>query len=59
MGAGFAFYVAAGQGAEVVRIAESLGVKAWLAGRVEAGVKQVVIEPLSLTFAADELHLRA
>ncbi|GAB4058837.1 AIR synthase related protein [Uliginosibacterium sediminicola] len=59
MGAGFAFYVAAGQGAEVVRIAQSLGVQAWLAGRVEAGAKQVVIEPLALSYAADELHLRA
>lgn len=59
MGAGFAFYVAAEQAEEVARIANSLGVKAWVAGRVEAGPKQVVIEPLKLTYAADELHLRA
>jgi phosphoribosylformylglycinamidine cyclo-ligase len=59
MGAGFAFYVAADQAAEVVRIAASVGVKGWVAGRVEAGSKQVVIEPLNLTYAEDELHLRA
>ncbi len=59
MGAGFAFYVAAEQAEEVARIAKELGVKAWVAGRVEAGPKQVVIEPLNLTYAADELHLRA
>jgi phosphoribosylformylglycinamidine cyclo-ligase len=59
MGAGFAFYVAAGQADEVVRIAAAAGVQAWVAGRVEAGPKRVVIEPLSLTYAEDELHLRA
>lgn len=59
MGAGFAFYVAADQAEEVVRIAASAGVQGWVAGRVEKGPKQVVIEPLSLTYAADELHLRA
>ena len=59
MGAGFALYVAADQAEEVVRIAASVGVQAWVAGVVEAGPKQVVIEPLSLTFAAGELHLRA
>ncbi|MDQ8020410.1 MAG: AIR synthase-related protein [Moraxellaceae bacterium] len=59
MGAGFALYVAADQAEETARIARAAGVDAWVAGRVEAGPKQVVIEPLSLTFAADELHLRA
>lgn len=59
MGAGFAFFVQKGQGAEVVRLAASVGVKGWVAGRVEVGAKQVVIEPLSLTYSADELHLRA
>lgn len=59
MGAGFAFYVAAEHAEEVVRIAASVGVKGWVAGRVEAGAKQVVIEPLNLTYAADDLHLRA
>jgi phosphoribosylformylglycinamidine cyclo-ligase len=59
MGAGFAIFVAPEQADEVVRIAQGAGVAAWVAGRVEAGPKQVVIEPLQLTFAASELHLRA
>lgn len=59
MGAGFALFVAAEQADEVVRIARAQGVAAWVAGTVEAGPKQVVIEPLGLTYAADDLHLRA
>lgn len=59
MGAGFAFYVDPAQADEVVRIAEGLGIKAWNAGGVEAGPKQVVIEALDFTYVADELHLRA
>jgi len=43
----------------VVEIAASLGVRASIAGEVEAGARRVVIEPLGLTFAADELHVRA
>jgi phosphoribosylformylglycinamidine cyclo-ligase len=59
MGAGFALYVQASHAERVVQIAKSLGINAWHAGRVEAGAKQVVIEPLQLTYSADELHLRA
>jgi phosphoribosylformylglycinamidine cyclo-ligase len=59
MGAGFALYVAAADAERTVAIARGLGIEAWVAGRVEAGPRQVVIEPLNLTFAADDLHLRA
>jgi phosphoribosylformylglycinamidine cyclo-ligase len=59
MGAGFALFVAASEAARVVDIACGLGFPAWVAGRVEAGPKQVVIEPLGLTFSGDELHVRA
>lgn len=58
MGAGFALYVAADQAQRVVEISESLGVAALIAGRVEAGPKRVVIEPLGVEFAGDELQLR-
>ncbi|RZI79893.1 MAG: phosphoribosylformylglycinamidine cyclo-ligase [Rubrivivax sp.] len=58
MGAGFALYVAADQAQRVVEISESLGVAALVAGRVEAGPKRVVIEPLGVEFAGDELQLR-
>jgi phosphoribosylformylglycinamidine cyclo-ligase len=58
MGAGFALYVAAEQADEVVRLSQAAGVPAWRAGEVLEGPKQVVIEPLDVTFAADELQLR-
>ncbi len=59
MGAGFALYVDRADAKRVVEIAASLGVRASIAGEVEAGARRVVIEPLGLTFAADELHVRA
>jgi phosphoribosylformylglycinamidine cyclo-ligase len=59
MGAGFALFVAANDAARVVAIAAAAGVPALVAGRVEAGRKQVVLEPLGLTFAGDDLHVRA
>jgi phosphoribosylformylglycinamidine cyclo-ligase len=59
MGAGFALYLAAADAARAVEIAASVGVKGWMAGTVEAGDRRVLIEPLGLTFAADELHVRA
>jgi phosphoribosylformylglycinamidine cyclo-ligase len=59
MGAGFALYVSAPEAARCVEIAQSCGVQAIVAGHVEAGPKRVVIAPLDLTFAADELHVRA
>jgi phosphoribosylformylglycinamidine cyclo-ligase len=59
MGAGFALYVAAGDAPKVVDVARACGIPAWNAGTVEAGPKQVVIEPLGLTFGGDDLHVRA
>ncbi|HQR20999.1 MAG TPA: AIR synthase-related protein [Burkholderiaceae bacterium] len=59
MGAGFALYVPAAQAGRCVEIAQACGVAAWAAGTVEAGPKRVVIEPLALTFAGDDLHVRA
>jgi phosphoribosylformylglycinamidine cyclo-ligase len=58
MGAGFALYVAADQAEQVVAVSKAQGIEAWVAGRVEAGPKQVVIEPLGVTYGADELQLR-
>jgi len=59
MGAGFALFVGAGDAARVVEITAAQGVGSWIAGTVEAGAKRVLIEPLGLTFAANELHVRA
>ncbi len=59
MGAGFALFVAAGEAQRCVEIARRCGVAAWNAGTVSSGDRRVVIEPLQLTFEADELHVRA
>lgn len=58
MGAGYAVYVAADQAQKVVDIAAKCGLKAWIAGTVEEGGKQVVIKPLDITFAGDSLGIR-
>ncbi len=58
MGAGYAVYVPAGQAQQVVEIAAKLQLKAWVAGRVEAGPKQVVIEPKDITFKGGTLGVR-
>jgi phosphoribosylformylglycinamidine cyclo-ligase len=57
MGAGFAVYCAPGHGDRVVRIARELGLDALLAGAVEEGPRQVVLEPLGVTFTSDQLEL--
>lgn len=59
MGAGFALYVASGDATRTVDVAQQVGLRSWIAGRVEEGPKQVLIEPLALGFAGDELHVRA
>ena len=58
MGAGFALFVRAEDAERTVAIAQAQGVPALLAGRVEAGPKQVVIEPIAVTFGDDDLQLR-
>jgi phosphoribosylformylglycinamidine cyclo-ligase len=58
MGAGFALYVAADDATRTVDVAHACGVDAWIAGAVEPGPKRVVIDPVGVTFDADELQLR-
>jgi phosphoribosylformylglycinamidine cyclo-ligase len=57
MGSGYALYCVPGAGAEIVRIAEDLGLSALLAGRVEEGPRQVILEPLDVRFDGAELEL--
>jgi phosphoribosylformylglycinamidine cyclo-ligase len=59
MGSGYAVYCMPGSGTEVVRIAEGLGYEALLAGRVEPGPRQVILEPVDVRFAGTELELSA
>jgi phosphoribosylformylglycinamidine cyclo-ligase len=58
MGAGFAVFARSGEGGAVVQAAQRSGFQALVAGVVENGPRQVVIEPLELAFAAHDLRLR-
>ncbi len=58
MGAGFALFVGADEAEACVAVAQAQGIAAWVAGSVEAGPKQLVIEPLSITYGNDALQLR-
>jgi len=58
MGAGFAIFVPAADAARTVEVAQSCGIDAWHAGNLEAGPKQLLIEPLSISFSDDDLQLR-
>jgi phosphoribosylformylglycinamidine cyclo-ligase len=57
MGAGYAVYCANGDEKAVLEIAEGLGLSALLAGRVEEGPRQVILEPVDVRFAGEELEL--
>lgn len=57
MGCGYAVYVAAGEGKAVAEIAQGLGFEALVAGRVEAGPRQVIVEPVGVTYTTGELDL--
>jgi phosphoribosylformylglycinamidine cyclo-ligase len=57
MGSGLAIYCRAGAGEGVVAAAARLGLSALLAGRVEAGPRQVVLEPLGVRYESSQLDL--
>jgi phosphoribosylformylglycinamidine cyclo-ligase len=58
MGSGFAFYVPKSDVAKVQKIAKKNGFKSWDAGVVEEGPRQVIIEPLKITYGKETLNLR-
>jgi phosphoribosylformylglycinamidine cyclo-ligase len=58
MGAGFALFMSQSDASLAISLARKHGIKAYLAGRVEAGKKRVIIEPLHLTFEGESLELR-
>ena len=58
MGAGFALFARPEDGDAAVACAEANGVRAWVAGVVEDGPRQVVIEPLGVTLSGGSLALR-
>jgi phosphoribosylformylglycinamidine cyclo-ligase len=59
MGAGYALYCRPGSGQAIVAAAERLGLTALLAGHVEEGPRQVILEPVDVRFAGDQLELSA
>jgi len=59
MGSGYALYCPAGEGERIVRAASSLGLAAILAGGVEEGPRQVILEPVGVRFASEQLELSA
>lgn len=58
MGAGWAVYCAAGSGSDVVARARALGMPAHVAGVVEEGPRRVILEPVDVTYEAEDLELR-
>jgi phosphoribosylformylglycinamidine cyclo-ligase len=58
MGAGYAVYVQEIHADRVISVAAECGLQSWLAGRVEAGPRQVVIEPLGIVFGGSTLGVR-
>ena len=58
MGAGFAVFLPSDQAKDVIKIADSVGLKAWEAGTVKEGDKKVVIKPLDITFSEETLGVR-
>ena len=58
MGAGFAIFVPAADAQRTVDVAQSLGIAAVVAGSLEAGPKQLLIEPLGIRFSDEDLQLR-
>lgn len=57
MGAGFAVYCAPGAGEDVVTRARELGLDAFVAGRVEAGPRRVVLEPNGVVYETGDMDL--
>ncbi len=57
MGCGYAVYCGSGSGEQVVAIARELGLGALVAGRVEQGPRQVLLEPVGVRFESERLEL--
>ncbi|MFN2388413.1 MAG: AIR synthase-related protein [Actinomycetota bacterium] len=58
MGAGFAIFCRPDDAGRVTELAAATGFDALDAGEVEAGPRKVILTPVGVTFASDELSLR-
>jgi phosphoribosylformylglycinamidine cyclo-ligase len=59
MGAGFALFMPPSDAPQAIRIAARHKIKAYLAGYVEDGPRQVILEPVGVNFKGASLNLRA
>jgi phosphoribosylformylglycinamidine cyclo-ligase len=59
MGSGYAVYCESGAGTAVVALARELGLDALVAGSVESGPRQVILEPVGVRYGGEELALSA
>jgi len=59
MGSGYALYCRPGWGERIVAIAAELGLDAILAGHVREGQREVVLEPVDVRYAGEQLELSA
>lgn len=58
MGAGYAVYLPHTDAVKAQTIAKQCGFKSWIAGKVQAGPKQVVIKPKNITYKSETLQVR-
>jgi phosphoribosylformylglycinamidine cyclo-ligase len=58
MGAGFALFVPEQDAEEAIEISDRNGIRAYKAGTVEEGEKQVIIKPLNVVYEGKSLMLR-
>jgi phosphoribosylformylglycinamidine cyclo-ligase len=56
MGAGYAVYCEAGSGSQVVELARAAGLRALVAGCVQDGPRRVILDPLGVEYAGEELE---
>lgn len=59
MGAGFAVFIPEKDTEKVISTAKKHKIKAYIAGKVEKGPKQVIIEPKNIVFEGETLKVRA
>ena len=57
MGSGYAVYCESSAGPAVVALARKLGLEALVAGSVERGPRQVIVEPLGIRYAGEQLEI--
>lgn len=59
MGVGIAIFIPEKDVRKTLLISKKVGIKAFIAGRVEVGKRQVIIEPLNIVYKGEDFILRA